>query len=453
MIIPLDITPFGYSNPNCKKVDLKIKFMFDQYSETIKAIISCETTPDYNLIWMSPTAKDLNIVDASSFKKLLRTNYKHPIILSRYFKKQIKLKKIDKIEGVKTEQCEFANLIADDNVRFANMFGLLKNEMFDLNKMITTNSKIELVFNILYKSNHVKISLPTFIPASKDNLAFSSGKIKFQYAAIPENFEITILRDPCLIASEEIKKQIDILKKEYSDEEQARGANNKSECEKIKEKSKTENEAFKQKYKDNQCNEVIEILKDYDKLIESILIFECEADPCKNSLKDSVQISYDNINSVCQAINILKDKNGNEKEIKMLKTQLREFETENNRFKEKYKSLNPPCNKIEKLINSNINKIRNYCAEGKAQVKAEVKAGGNLPPVKLSEINSAFDQINDLYNNWGKTVNNNDEFKKIVTKIDAKINNMDEKSKAKFKKEIDAYKKMVQMYIKKTNYK
>jgi len=529
-VYSLDINPFGYTNPNCKKIDLKIQFVFDQDSEKVRAIISCKTTSEYNLIWMSPNAKDLNIIDASSFKDLLQTKYKQSIRLSRHLKKQIKRKIIGKIEGVKTDQCEFADLIADDNVRYTNMIGLLKNEMFGLNKMIKTNSNIELVFNVLNKSSLINISLPTFIPAIKDNLAFSSGKIKLQYAAIPENYAITIHRDPCFGASEEIKKQIDIFKKELSDEMEAKNVKNKSECEKIKEKAKTESavlkqkyiqcsdvnemfkdvdkslenienfvcedepiridscieaseeikkqidilkkdlsdeeqeksvnhnlncenikekaktesDALKQKYKDIKCSKVIEIFKEYDKSLDNILVFDCESDSCKQSLIDSIQFSINKINSICQEINILKDKIENKKEVNKLKAQIKGFEAENNRFKEKYNSL-PPCEKIKKLLNSHANKIKNCCAEG--------KVGGNQPIVKSSEIESATSKINDLYNIWGKPSKSHDEFNKITTTIDAKINSMDAKSKAKFKKEIEAYQAMVKLYKKHTNNK
>ena len=53
-VYSLDINPFGYTNPNCKKIDLKIQFVFDQDSEKVRAIISCKTTSEYNLIWMAP---------------------------------------------------------------------------------------------------------------------------------------------------------------------------------------------------------------------------------------------------------------------------------------------------------------------------------------------------------------------------------------------------------------
>jgi hypothetical protein len=291
--ISLKLNPYKYSHKKCDTVDLALTLVYDQATETITALLSSKKHSNFNLFWIPPKDNGFLLTNLSKFKKDFKKKYDVNISLSSHFKKQIKQLKMTELYPITYRNCEFLGNNISDTVRCkaggtTKKQSKLRNEMFDVNIMNSTGSKLSLNYKVLNKAAVVDLRFFGFIPVSLKGKSAYGKKLTLQYIADGPLVNIKLRRDPCVDEAAGlalVNNLIDSLKVDLSNLEIAKTEKRKRECDQIKAKvtaiDKSQN--IDALYGNSPCTTLLSGIEEYHSLMDKILKYNdgmtCMLDP------------------------------------------------------------------------------------------------------------------------------------------------------------------------------
>jgi hypothetical protein len=435
----MKIEPIVYTNPDCQSFSLKVKFTYNQYNETIKAIISCPDSAKYDLIWKT----NENIYIKGGKIRNLKDHFKkkgQKIALSTHFKTQVKDQGIDVVDQISCKNCNLQSC-STGRSKFNNP--KLTNEIFYLK-----NLDLQLIFKVANNSNP-EICFNAIIPVKFKNGLFSNNKkLALQYIAQGPIFKFFLKRDPCVEESNGIGKDLIVkigkMESDYKAIAEARNMQDRTRFLQLKERYNNEYRSMnslKEKYAQPKCDSTRKFITLLKKVTE--ISFEpCQAFEVRD-LMDSISRNYGVVNDLCKKKNNAELK-ADSKDVDRLSRLLIEFNLENETFKSRLKY--PPhkdCNDLSKAI-KDYTRLLNSCIDGGGKCK-----------VYIAEFKKAGDDINELINKWQiNQLRKHDDFEEIITKTDSDIEKarLSCQNSKKITDAIKDYEKIKEAYNKITKY-
>lgn len=404
----MKIEPVFYPNPDCKSFSLKVRFTYNPYDETIKAIITCQDSAKYDLIWLTNEKIYIMGGKISELKNHFKKN-DQKIALSKHFKTQVKDQFIGNVVPISCKNCDLQSFIPGKS-KFDNP--KLTNEIFYLK-----NLDLQIIFKVTNKSNP-EIQFCTIIPVKFKNSLFSSKKkLALQYIAEGLPFKFLINRDPCIEEINGIGRDLIVkmgkMMSDYKAIAEARNMQDRTRFLQLKERYDNEYKSMnslKGKYAPPKCDSTTKFIT----LLTRVT--EISFDPCQAfevmDLTDSISKSYEEINNLCKQKNNAELKADN-KNVYRLSRLLRDFNSENETFKSRLKD--PPykdCNDLNKKL-KDYAKLLNSCIG--------IDGGGKCKGY-IDEFRKAGDDINVLINKWKiNQLRKHDGFEQIIATTDSDI--------------------------------
>lgn len=403
----MKIEPIFYANPDCKSFSLRVKFAYNQYDETIKAIISFPDSAEYDVIWITNEKiyiKGGKIRDMKSHFKKNRQKIK----TSKHFNTQVKDQRIDVVDPISCKNCDLQSCTTGRS-KFNNP--KLTNEIFYLR-----NLDLQLIFKVANNSNP-EICFNAIIPVKLKNILFSKHKkLALQYIAQGSIFRFFIKRDPCIEEINDLGRDFIMnvrkMETDYKTIAETRNMQDRTRFSQLKELYDQEYRSMnslKEKYAQPKCDSTRMFITLLKKLTE--ITFE----PCQafevSVLKDSISKSSGAVNDLCKKKNnaMLRE---DSRDVARLSRLLNDFTSENETFQNRLKY--PPY----KDCNDMIRKVKEY-----SRLLNTCIAGGGKCKEFIEEFNQAGKDINELTNKWyTNQIKKHDDFEKIIAKTDSDIN-------------------------------
>ncbi|MFZ4398518.1 MAG: hypothetical protein ACOYO1_00675 [Bacteroidales bacterium] len=426
------IKPINEPLKGSYNINLNIKFFYNQSTEIVTAIITNSMPSRYNFIWMPEKSEFTDYNLKSSFKE----KYQKKLSFSRSFKRQIKGGWKGKFDSNTYSGCNYVGLI-NNGIKFENDF--LKNEMFNLNGI-----NLYLYFKVIDKAEYLTINFSNLIPFEKK----TKRKMQLQYIGESKNFQIRILRNPCLEESQTkdfINIQIVNLKKSLNNLEIAK---NKKDCKEIEEIKKLTDDDYlqqniKNKYENSLCPSLVSLVQEYLKTYDNIKIFSCpKIEPCDQEevikSKNELNLNIENLNK----FNSEKKEIKSTEEYNLRMSAWKDIEDEYTNINTKVKDL-PVCNELLALIQKQNDDL----------IKSKPEIFLPPPPplckLRVNDIKKAANDINNLTDYFlvNKKELNQDKFDKITKSIDSEFNTAACKTNKEIKKAYTEYLNFVKTYL------
>jgi hypothetical protein len=404
----MKIEPLFYANPDCKSFSLNVRFTYNQYDETIKAMISCPDSTKYDLIWLTNEKIYIKGAKTRDLKKHFKKS-SQKITLSKHFKTQGKDQGIDVIYPISCTNCDLQSCSAGRS-KFDNP--KLTNEIFYLR-----NLDLQLIFKVANNGNP-EINFNAIIPVTlKHRFLSKHKKLAFQYCAQGPIFKFVVKRDPCVEEINGIGRELMLkIGKMVNDYNAIAGARNIQDRDRFSQLKEIYNNEYrsmntlKEKYAQSTCDSTryfITLLKKLTEIsFEPCLAYEIEV------LKDSISKSYSAVNDLCKKKNNAMLKSDS-KEVDRLSRLLNDFTSENETFQNRLKD--PPykdCNEMGKKI-KDYSRALNNCIGGGGKCKGYI-----------DEFRKARDDINALINKWKVNPKRpHNDFEQIIAITDSDIEN------------------------------
>jgi hypothetical protein len=400
------IVPFIYTNEACKKFSLKVRFTYNEYDETISALLTCPDSTKYDMIWKPRVRINTKGGKTKGLNEYFN-KYGEKVSLSKHFKKQVKDQRIDFVDSVSCENCRIQGYRAGRK-KFENPN--LENELFYLK-----NLELKVIFDVANKSNP-EINFCDFIPVLLKGSS-DKKKLELQYVAQGPIFKFSIKQDPCIEESNEIGRefmgQTHKMEHDYAVIAAARNQKNRALFDQLKLQYENEYKTMiplKVKYAQSRCDSI-------QKLITLLRrVTEIPFEPCQSfevkDLTDSIMKSYSVVNDYCKK-KMSAEQKADWKEVNRLAMLLTDFKNENEVFKDRLAySPYQDCSDLGKLmIKHSI--LLNSCIGG---------AGTSKCKVYISEFKRAGSDINELINRWNSgELKKHDRFEEIISKTDPDV--------------------------------